>query len=437
MHLLGDIQKRHRKGRTAAEKIFKAVNSLIIAVQFAGLIITGTYACILSTKTFTHNMFYPGKVELSSLLTYKLQNCTQPIVYNFEAVGDFNLVLDSNLVLEFLAQHSYYATLAIFFTLLSVVVGALNKVIFDMNIYSVRYRNLVFRKSTVTAIEFVLIAIGLTNCILATYDAPMLQDYFQHCGIRTRNLLPYASPLTGLFVAHSVVMFGHLVTFIILIKNGMAKPPKPPQYYPVDFMVITFQEEVIFSPSTEDMEGMLDRNPDRRQNTAVDRSAFENDLPINLKKKKKKVKEELPPVKVPQRGDPLRLAQSSYVPPARTAGRPANAFPNAQFGHTSLRHSSVRNNNGFDPAASRSNAAVQLWRDDALVQSGGGVAPLEPSRLVQTQNSYYGGTFNQDAPYASPGSSVGRINSNGSSQSLRQDFDHHRDQERMAVGLFN
>ena len=491
MHLLGDLQRRPRKGRTSLEKAFKAINSLILLVQFTSLLVTATYASIFSTKTFNHHMWYPGRIELSAMLQYKLFNCTQNITYSFDAVGDFDMPLNSDTALDLLSYHSFYTALAVFFTLLAVASGAINKVLFDMNFYSFRYRNMVFRKSMLTTLELTFIALGLISASASVNGAPLLKDYFKFCGVRSKRLLPYASPLTGIFVSHAVVLFGHFVTLCLLIRTAWEKPPKNPEFYPVDFMITNLEGEVIFSPSNDDMEAMLSRNPDRRKNTAANRDAFERELPdcLSPSKKDKDTARRLaigpsaptiqqPPLQILGGGGgappvgftttttlhtlPARNPNTNIFPARSSRGGRLGSFTNPGNNYRSQeddRLAGVPTGGGGGPPT-RVDSVVQRWQHEMqeelqhqgpqhlprVLGAGGGIianatsTPIEQPlpRFVQTQNSFYGGDFhNMTGRFATPGSSVPRNRSpHNSSQSVRDEIAERRRRERMMTGLF-
>lgn len=229
MHLVGDEQKRKPKERTKGERLFKRANSVVMAVQLTCLLIVLSQVTIAVPKTFgsSRTIWMSNSFQFEDIIAAKITNCTWSWVGSFRGFPEQNLTLTvSNAALPF-ADLAAKARWAIIVNAIGLVVGAVNKLLFDLNLFSFVVGRVVFHKSILSFIEVVLLAMGIQACTQVDAVATILRGYLDHCDVRSQSSLPYTAPFIALYVANAFTLFMHFVTLVILFVNALGSDLVP------------------------------------------------------------------------------------------------------------------------------------------------------------------------------------------------------------------
>lgn len=222
MHCVGDEQRRPNKNRTQPEKVFKRLNSLISAVQFAGVLIVASQILIAVPKTISSDFILPGDFALEFALDRRTQNCSllrQQTYYGFPGL---------KLNISVATRDFYFADfigdlrIAIFVYAVAVAVGVVNKLLFDVNFFELIISHyIVIHKDLLTAAEWALMALSYWYASGADETGLLLQDYLRQCGVRASSTLPFVSPLLAIYLTGAVALGAHVVTVMILLHNAV------------------------------------------------------------------------------------------------------------------------------------------------------------------------------------------------------------------------
>jgi hypothetical protein len=222
MQLLGDHQRLPNKQRTGAEKMFKKLNSVILAIQLACLLIDVSRVTVAADKTFTRDMWLPHDYELMPVLQSKTANCTYDHVGTVRGYANMPITIDATNQGYLLANLAADARWAMIVAGIALVLGAINKGLFDLNIYEFKYKQLVFHKELLTLAEFMVLCLTIQACAEVDASGSTLRDYLEHCDVQSASSLPFATPLIALYVGASVVLFIHVVTALIHLRNTLS-----------------------------------------------------------------------------------------------------------------------------------------------------------------------------------------------------------------------
>jgi hypothetical protein len=222
MHLVGDDQRRPRKERTTAERMFKRINSVILALQFTCLLIAMATAFIAGGNTFSGDMWFGTEYGLELVLQTKTENCSYAT--RDERWG----YLSTPMAITSANQGLFFVTLAssvrseMITAFLAFIVGAINKLIYDLNVFEKDIKRMTLHKECLSVIELVFLGMTInSNSGLETKAAP-LRPYLKHCGITNERSLPFHAPFVTLYVSSAVVLFMHAVTLCLMVSNAVS-----------------------------------------------------------------------------------------------------------------------------------------------------------------------------------------------------------------------
>ena len=222
MHIVPEDQKRPNKGRTGVERMFRRLNDLVMAVQLICWLIYTASVTLRSGKTLGTDMWAPSGFSLSPVLEYKLANCSYTTSVDLYAFTGLNITLTRNNSAEIWADFAGQLRLIVVISAVALTIGAVNKLLFNLNKFHWRYHNLYLHKDIVSAAEFVFLAYQVF--LLATIQplAALLQNYLRFCGAKQSNYLPFVSS-TPLWVAFAVAAGIHFLSLCCLLWNALPK----------------------------------------------------------------------------------------------------------------------------------------------------------------------------------------------------------------------
>ena len=221
MHLVGDDQRRHRKGRSSSEKFFKRANMLILAVQLACFLITLSLVLIAAGRTYEGSFIFPSDYLLAEVLDAKTRNCSFNASLTVEGYPNVPITLNYNNQGRIFTETASEIRFAFAVYIAALALGAANKLVFDVNKYSLAIRHLVIHKEILTSIELILLGFTYQQCFRCEGRSSLLVAYLHHCGVTETVTMYHQVPFVALYVGNSVVIFFHLVSFVILIYNSL------------------------------------------------------------------------------------------------------------------------------------------------------------------------------------------------------------------------
>lgn len=231
MHILADDQKRGRKNRTGAERILKRLNSVVLVAQLGCLLVTISYASIAAGKTFKSSLWFPQEYELETVLELKTKNCTYNEIGSHFGFGEVNTTITHANQGLFMAEAAELLRATLVVNGVAVVLGSVNKLLFDLNVFDFRYRHLVLHKELISVLELGLLIWSLVSAIEAEAPAKLMRNYLKHCGVSARSSIFYVPPFAWLYTSISLTLFIHLVTICLHLRNALKKPPRLPGPY--------------------------------------------------------------------------------------------------------------------------------------------------------------------------------------------------------------
>lgn len=223
MHLLGDDQKRGNKNRTKPERFFKRINTAILAVQLACFLVVLSQVTIAGSKTFTTNFWFPQDFKLITTLDQKTVNCSFNSLEKFGGFSRVNVTIDYKNQADFFVELSSFSRQAIIVNGVTIGVGGVNKLMFDLNIFHSRYHNLYFHKEIVSTVEILLLVYSIYLCTQADGRGDLLRRYLRSCTVDQETSLPYTVPYVAFYFSLSFTLFFHAITLLFLLKNTMKK----------------------------------------------------------------------------------------------------------------------------------------------------------------------------------------------------------------------
>ena len=227
MQLLGDNQRLPNKQRTTAERLFKRMNSVVMAVQFTCFLIDLARSTVSAPKTFKNDIWIAHDFRLDDVLTTKL-NCTYQYTGSLNGYDNMGLTLDEYNHGFLFADFAGRVRFALIITALAIIIGAINKLLFDLNVYEFKWKNLLLHKEVITVIELIFLAMTIQSCYEAGKGAEILRHYIKACGINTETSLPFTLPFVSIYVATAVTLFVHAVSACIHLRNALSDSPPLP-----------------------------------------------------------------------------------------------------------------------------------------------------------------------------------------------------------------
>ena len=227
MHLVGEQQKRPNKGRLGTEQAFKRINNCVLAVHLACFLTVISLVSIAGGKTFAGNL-WSTSIELDEVIATKTANCSQTIMAASGGWKEWSQVVSPDDLFFRFATFAGRVKLCMGLNLACLLIGAINKLAFDVNIFEIRIRHLIIRKELLSAAEFLFIIFSYVSASDVESDATILRNYLSYCGVTSQNSLPYEPPFVALYVGLSWTVFIHVICFIILCWNTLQEPAPIP-----------------------------------------------------------------------------------------------------------------------------------------------------------------------------------------------------------------
>ena len=227
MHIYGDLQRRMSNRRSLQEKIQRQVDMILALAMLCTLIVGTTMITIRSQKTFNHNMWRPNvDLELTSALKHVTVNCTAEVHYGSYGFGSFNTYISWNNLIDPMAVIAGMARSNIILAFVVLFFAYVNRFLVAWNVYFIRYRNYVFRKSTLTVVELFIALVGVATVADVEREAAPVRQYLRACGVTATRTMPFGCPMTFLYVFYGIEFAGFIINGVQLAINGFRKPPK-------------------------------------------------------------------------------------------------------------------------------------------------------------------------------------------------------------------
>lgn len=228
MHVLPECQRRGKKHRTTVEKVFKRLNTLIIAAHFGCFLIVVSQIAISAKKTMDNDFWFGGNFAFNTIIESKTANCSQMQVQDIAGFNGWEQEISFHDREFKFAEFASELRFTIGVNAAALVLGGINKVCFDINLFALRFRHIRIRKDLVTTLEFMFIVMSFIATAGLEAKGERLQSYLQFCGLESKSSIPYLPPLTALFVGLSITAFFHVVTLLIMLKHALKKQSKKP-----------------------------------------------------------------------------------------------------------------------------------------------------------------------------------------------------------------
>lgn len=222
MQLVSDLQQRTKKGRLKIEKQIVSFYDLCSLVQLTVFLIHTVTTMIGANRTFKNYIIVENNFELAPALTYKTQNCKYNTVRSIYAFSSVNMTFTADSINDVFVDQAIQMRLAIFVCVVTFVVGGVNRMLVEANLFVVKYRNFYFWKDIISATELILLA--YVAQITAAIDPPkqLLHDYLRYCGVVGNAYLPFISTI-NLWVFVGVGYFTYVVGLVIYLNNTLPK----------------------------------------------------------------------------------------------------------------------------------------------------------------------------------------------------------------------
>ncbi|ORC88914.1 uncharacterized protein TM35_000141250 [Trypanosoma theileri] len=223
MHVVSDLQQRPNKSRLKCEKRIVPFYDICSVVQFVCLVIHTTKVVMTARCTFAHSLWSKNNLELVPPLVMKLDSCyymtTRSTLYAFK---DVSVELFLSGVSDVFADHAIQMGLAIFFCAFTLFFGAVNRSAVENNFFSYRWRNFVFRKDLIAALEIAMLCLVLRTALMATAAGSLLEDYLRYCKVVSRAYLPFCT-VVPLFVFVGAGFATYVVGCVLYLYNALPK----------------------------------------------------------------------------------------------------------------------------------------------------------------------------------------------------------------------
>ncbi|GET88217.1 hypothetical protein, conserved [Leishmania tarentolae] len=222
MQLVSDLQQRPKRGRLWIEKSIVPFYDLCTGVQLIMFLIHTVTTIDSASRTFTRHIIVQNDFELAPSLVYKTRNCSFSTVRDIYAFNAVNMTFTQSSVNDVFVDQAIKMRLAIFVCGATIVVGSLNRMLVEANVFVIKFRNFYLWKDMISAAELLLLAYVIQ--IVATVRSPaiLLQDYLRHCGVAANFYLPFVSTI-NLWVFAGVGYFTYVVGLIIYLNNALPK----------------------------------------------------------------------------------------------------------------------------------------------------------------------------------------------------------------------
>lgn len=224
MHLVGDDQKRPNKQRTTGERYFKRLNNILMATQFACYLIVFSSVVIAMRKTIgldSTTLDTQFSFRLTKFLASKTANCSFSTIQDVDGSTGVPFVINSRNQAELFVELMSRINFCLGINGMVIIVGAINKLFFDLNKFHVRIRHLYFHKDVVTTTEILLLAVCYKAAVSLEPRAALLRQYLQFCGIRSQSSIPFTVPFTPIYVSLAFTIGLHFLSVLIFLSNTL------------------------------------------------------------------------------------------------------------------------------------------------------------------------------------------------------------------------
>lgn len=222
MQLVSDLQQRPRKGRLKIEKHIVVFYEVCTVVQLSVFLIHTVTTMIGASRTFMKYIIVENNFELAPALVYKTQNCSYNTIRSIYAFTNVNMTFTARSANDVFVDQAIQMRLAIFICAVTFFVGGVNRILVEVNVFVVKFRNFYFWKDIISATELILLA--YVAQIAAAINPPrhLLRDYLRYCGVEGNAYLPFISTI-NLWVFVAVGYFTYVVGLAIYLNNTLPK----------------------------------------------------------------------------------------------------------------------------------------------------------------------------------------------------------------------
>ena len=229
MQLLGDHQRLPTKQRTGLEKAFKQINTIVLAVQLACILVDLSNVIISADKTFTGSMWVPEPFGLESVLHHKTANCSYVVTERVRGFADTTINITAANHARLFADVAINARFTLIIAMVAFVVGVVNKFLYDFNIFEFKFGRVIFHKEIVTLAELMLLCMTFNGASNTEVAAALVRKYLEKgCGVVGHGTLPFASPFVAIYVSTAFVLLIHFITFLLHLRFTLNdKQPNP------------------------------------------------------------------------------------------------------------------------------------------------------------------------------------------------------------------
>ena len=225
MHILGADQRRPRKDRSNAEKALQRLNTIVVAIQLACLLIVVAQLSMAAGKSFNSNFFGLSQYSVSdkALLNTTCELVTTTTSNQFSSYG---IVLSYLNIPWMLSKNVNDVRTCLAANAVLIAIGAINKLFFDFNAHQFRYHHLIFRKEVFTVWEMLALVVSFVTTKSVERNGNLIAQYLVECGNSNGNAYVYISPFVPIYISLSILTAAHFVTILLALKNMLKKHPK-------------------------------------------------------------------------------------------------------------------------------------------------------------------------------------------------------------------
>lgn len=199
------------------------LHDMITFVQLTCLLVYTTRFAIARGCTFVGSVWSADPLQLVPALRLKTEDCSYKVRgASFYAFENVNVVVSRDNAEDIFANQASQMYLSIYFCAFALLFSMANRVAVELNFFSFRCRNFIFRKDIITATELALLCLVLHAALMANVSGKLLRDYLQHCGVTSHVYLPFLTP-TALFVFVGAGFFVYAVGIVLYLWNALPK----------------------------------------------------------------------------------------------------------------------------------------------------------------------------------------------------------------------
>jgi hypothetical protein len=192
-------------------------------VQLGCFLFAVSSLSVSADKTFENDMWGYRVPKLDVVLEAKTFNHTYVVSADFGNSRDIPWEINGNTVVYLLAQLAYTSKFVIVVAAIAVFLGAINRVLFDLNIFRLQQHYLIIRKDLLTCLDCLVLILGLILLAEADRLSAPLRDFFEDAGLSNENTIPYVAPYVELYFAFTIGLASHVVTAFLHLYNAQRK----------------------------------------------------------------------------------------------------------------------------------------------------------------------------------------------------------------------